>query len=323
MVHEIGHALGIGTSWFATDPLTTSLYRSFVVGAGDNSVNDTYGTAGNIFYTAQTGARAVTDVISSASRNNPSLSSTFLTKGDSTYSVAWDGYSSRNQSVSFAVSAYNEAFGTSLTAIPIENQLRAGSYGGHWDEGAHSFGDIVGPPRQYLGQTYPGALPLIDELMTPIIALSPYENPLSKITLGALADLGWGVDYSKADEYKPLTFGLRLSSTNDLMIQRNNFGIYIPSNNYFLSIRKGVTYTLKNETNRVLQVEQFDSSLGNSIVNRSSVLGPTTVTNGLSTNTLFFPTNFVSSTVNNGQVVNDYYITYVGNTGLNFYFFLE
>ena len=86
-----------------------------------------------------------------------------------------------------AVREYNAAFQTSLTAIPIENMTAGvagkygdGSYGGHWRESV-----------------------MDNELMTSLSEYAGVPMPLSRITVGAMADIGYGVDYAAADPYTP------------------------------------------------------------------------------------------------------------------------
>lgn len=63
-----------------------------------------------------------------------------------------------------------------LTGIPLTTGVGAGSDYSHWDEGTFD-----------------------TELMTPFIDFG--SNPLSRVTVGALEDLGYTVDYSQADSY--------------------------------------------------------------------------------------------------------------------------
>lgn len=66
--------------------------------------------------------------------------------------------------------------------VPVENQMGPGSSDAHWRESGLS-------------------APLRNELMSP--ALSAVFEPLSTITVGALGDLGYGVDYGAADSFEP------------------------------------------------------------------------------------------------------------------------
>jgi len=64
------------------------------------------------------------------------------------------------------------------TSVPVENagRPRDGSYGGHWRESVFD-----------------------TELMTSIAERPGVGNPMSKITVGALEDLGYQVDYTRTD----------------------------------------------------------------------------------------------------------------------------
>jgi hypothetical protein len=78
-----------------------------------------------------------------------------------------------------AVAAYDSVFNTTAASIPVENTGGAGTANSHWRETV--FGN---------------------ELMTgfynPGVA-----NPLSRITIASLADLGYTVNYAAADPYAP------------------------------------------------------------------------------------------------------------------------
>ena len=104
------------------------------------------------------------------------------------------------------MSAYNTAFNVNLSAIPVENGLGFGSIGSHWDEGFNG-GNVGNDDRKYYGSSTPGAPCLNDELMTPISEGS-YDMPCSKITLGALRDLGYIVNFSKSDTFSPLIYNI-------------------------------------------------------------------------------------------------------------------
>ncbi|MCI0458891.1 MAG: hypothetical protein L0Z62_18180, partial [Gemmataceae bacterium] len=78
-----------------------------------------------------------------------------------------------------ATAEYNALFGTSATSVPVEGRPSpVGSRDGHWRESV--FGN---------------------ELLTPYISGS--SNPLSRVTVAALADLGYTVNLSAADTYAP------------------------------------------------------------------------------------------------------------------------
>ncbi len=86
-----------------------------------------------------------------------------------------------------AVREFNTVFQTSLTAIPIENMTAGvagvygdGSYGAHWRE------SVMGP-----------------ELMTSRSEADGVPMPLSRITVAAMEDLGYMVDYAAADRFSP------------------------------------------------------------------------------------------------------------------------
>jgi hypothetical protein len=256
VIHEMGHAFGLGTSWYRK--LNTELERSFMVNAGDMSPNPVNGTLANVFYAIDRGDN---------SRTSSQPGTLIRGRGDASYTYAYNPKSSKGN-VSVAVSAYNIVYNNTLSAIPLENGMTAGSYGSHWHEGLESFSaNSTGDVRQYYGSTYPGAPALRDEMMTPQ-SEGKYDVPLSIVSLGAMEDLGWTVDYSLADNYEPLLIKVKRSTTQDaLTYKRNNFGGYIEvrKGNYFdifYSIRRGLTYTINNETGYNLELRAFNNAVG-------------------------------------------------------------
>jgi hypothetical protein len=77
-----------------------------------------------------------------------------------------------------ATAAYNAIFGRNETGVPVENSGGAGTRDGHWREA--TFGN---------------------EIMTGY--LNGGTNPLSRVTVAALADMGYTVNLAAADAYTP------------------------------------------------------------------------------------------------------------------------
>ena len=77
-----------------------------------------------------------------------------------------------------ATAQYNAIFGRNENGVPVENSGGAGTADSHWRE------NILG-----------------NEVMTGYV--NSGANPLSRITIGSLADLGYQVNYSAADNYAP------------------------------------------------------------------------------------------------------------------------
>ncbi|HEY2416219.1 MAG TPA: pre-peptidase C-terminal domain-containing protein [Pirellulaceae bacterium] len=75
-----------------------------------------------------------------------------------------------------AVAEYNTIFGTAATGVPVDNSDLEGTADAHWDE------SILG-----------------NELMTGFLNVG--DNPLSKITVASMADLGYTVNLNAADPY--------------------------------------------------------------------------------------------------------------------------
>jgi hypothetical protein len=77
-----------------------------------------------------------------------------------------------------AVAAYNAIFGTSVPGVPVENSGGSGTRDAHWREGAFH-----------------------NEIMTGYINAG--ANPMSRVTIASLADLGYTVNFAAADLYSP------------------------------------------------------------------------------------------------------------------------
>jgi hypothetical protein len=89
-----------------------------------------------------------------------------------------------------ATAQYNASFGTHASSVPVEGGGGAGTEDSHWRESTFD-----------------------NELMTGY--LNGGTNPLSKITVGAMADLGYAVSYSAADPYtRPASSSLLSSNTS-------------------------------------------------------------------------------------------------------------
>ena len=248
-LHEIGHCLGIGTNWFAIDSTTapTNLSRSYIVGAGDNSTNPLgLGATKNLFYSCSAlgGTRTSSDYGSSTT-----IDATTYYIGDASFQAARDCCSSlRGDSV--AVSAYNTAFNLALTALPIENGRGFGSIASHWDEGYNTDSSYGSDNRNYYGNVYPGAPGLNDELMTPQ-SEGAYDQPLSRITLGSLMDLGYQVNINLADTYQPLVFNIYSNGSGqplDIGFYGNTYrvaGKVTSNSGKPITCKRGLTYTFK------------------------------------------------------------------------------
>lgn len=86
-----------------------------------------------------------------------------------------------------------------LTAIPIEDDGGSGTAGGHIEEGDATFSGGQSYNNRIIDGLLHGGLE--DELMTGWSEDAPDVMPLSRITIGILNDMGYGVDYTKADTY--------------------------------------------------------------------------------------------------------------------------
>jgi Raf kinase inhibitor-like YbhB/YbcL family protein len=268
-LHEIGHALGLGTTWWfdASAGTVPIILRNFYTGAGDTSPNTLYGsTSANIFYTNLNTGATLTRNTNLGRKTYFADSNIWAYKGDAAFSAAhYYLFNAAGSSpfiipttLSKAVTEYNTAFGINLTAIPVENGGGIGSFGGHWDEGTsiseatgnisdgNKFGNDI---RNYFGSTpAPG---LGNELMTPQSESQGVYMPLSKITLGALEDIGYKVSYTAADVYMPRNYVIKfINSTSNLKVgfYNNNINTDILTDGWngvdglSIKIRRGVSY---------------------------------------------------------------------------------
>ncbi|MDR9395555.1 MAG: pre-peptidase C-terminal domain-containing protein, partial [Roseovarius sp.] len=93
-----------------------------------------------------------------------------------------------------ALNEYRTLADPSATSVPVEDDGGRGTAGGHWEESIFT-----------------------NELMTGFIDSPP--NPLSRLTIGALEDLGYGVNYAVADDFTLASAtsasALSASSTDD------------------------------------------------------------------------------------------------------------
>ena len=89
-----------------------------------------------------------------------------------------------------AVREYNAVFGTTRNDMPVENTAIQGTYGLHWNEA------IMGA-----------------ELMTSAVDYG-VKCPFSRITIGAMQDLGYVVNYDAADAYAAYRFEEWLQSAD-------------------------------------------------------------------------------------------------------------
>jgi len=136
--------------------------------------------------------------------------------------------------------------------------------------------------RTYYGNATPGAPCLNDELMTPISEGS-YDMPCSKITLGALADLGYTVDMNRAEIFIPLIYNVYFNSTNmpfDIGFYGNTYRVSGKSVALNMGkdiiLKRGMTYSFVRgnfTTNHPLYIVTVEGDTGSPPVSR--------ITNGI------------------------------------------
>ena len=88
-------------------------------------------------------------------------------------------------------SYYPDISSNDFIGIPIEDDGGAGTAGAHSEESETRILD---------GNSHPA---LGTELMTGAAESGTTTMPLSRISIGMLEDIGYGVDYSKADDFNP------------------------------------------------------------------------------------------------------------------------
>src|SRR4029078_10797344 len=107
-----------------------------------------------------------------------------------------------------ATAQYNQIYGTNASGVPVEATGGAGTRDSHWR-------DTVFTNELMTGWAGPGT-----------------NLPLSRITVGSLADIGYTVNYAAADAFTPTAAGLsagRSASSSSLAATRS-FGILAAEN---------------------------------------------------------------------------------------------
>lgn len=168
---------------------------------------------------------------------------------------------------------------TGCSSVPLELDGGSGTACSHWDE-------------ECLG----------DELMTGFIG-NATKATLSTITIGSLADIGYDVDYSKADTYTSLNVNraCRCNGVNrqldeyTTMSDSNNNDFYRTSNHHRQLSEEG----LKIATNYGLPILQKNMKF-HSLISSSNIFSSSR-----------------SSSVNNNQAQQ---LTYVGHLGIKVYY---
>jgi hypothetical protein len=111
-----------------------------------------------------------------------------------------------------ATAQYNQIFGTNARGVPVEATGGPGTADSHWRETVFT-----------------------NELMTGWAG--PGTNlPLSRVTIGSLADLGYTVNYAAADPYMPTAAGLAAGrSASSSLAGARSFGILAGENGVSVS----------------------------------------------------------------------------------------
>ena len=132
--------------------------------------------------------------------------------------------------------------------IPIENDGGQGTSNGHPEEGDLFINDVhVSQDNRYINNLkYP---PLKEELMTGWMDI---PAPLSKITIGFLEDIGFGVNYQDSDVYNPLNIELNFPT-----IKQNTWEL--PDNNSYSSNEFKQLIKLPEVDNKNIKILIIDS----------------------------------------------------------------
>lgn len=215
--HQLCHCLGFGTMWYVRN-YKGKLIRSFIVGANDTSANTYRTNRLNLFYTTQS---------QNVNRDAQSDLAVFLGDdinitrvGDAKYIEPYNNESFKGGFTSRAVASFNNCFNTNVSAIPLESNGKEDTIGCHWDEGYTYNVDnkmFVGSSRKYYGMPIQGVSN--DLMSTSLNTFKP--SPVSDVTLGAMHDLGYAVNFSNSEQVKPLTYTLNCTNINSLQVTVN------------------------------------------------------------------------------------------------------
>jgi hypothetical protein len=150
-----------------------------------------------------------------------------------------------------AVREYNAIFNlTNNSIIPIEDDGGSGTAGGHLEEGIEP------------GVSHASILPGLDqELMTGYSESNKGGQPLSKITVGLLEDIGFSVNYNNADTFIPQDGGY-LNDDETLVI---TFDTYSSSYTFSPTLTQGlIEIDLIDNYGQYIQIpNNFDISVTN------------------------------------------------------------
>jgi hypothetical protein len=271
ILHEIGHTLGLGTMWHYYDaayndptygPQPALIYRSLIVGAGDTATTTlNLGPSANFFYSTTNINRTELDT-----GKHTTIGTNSANIGDADYTDAFNGFSDVT-GPSKAVNEYAAAYDFNLTAIPVENGRGFGSIGSHFEEGWNSDATYGTDDRTYYGNSAPGAPGLEDELMTPQSEGNGIDLVPSRITFGALEDLGYTVNYDMATDYQPLLHRvvyngnpneqLRINKYTHSSEHQGQLGANENSNSFYgtwVNLKRGLTYQFKVESSSPIKL---------------------------------------------------------------------
>jgi hypothetical protein len=142
-----------------------------------------------------------------------------------------------------ALREYNRAFGLSGASIPVENRKTTptgtttgapgdGSYAIHWRESV-----------------------VTNEVMTSVVESAGVAMPLSGMTIGAMQDIGYQVNYSAADTFSPLVASPTWS-ISDVSIVEGSTGVRTAF--FFLTLR--LPQTLPTNGNYAVSVSFRDGT---------------------------------------------------------------
>ena len=122
---------------------------------------------------------------------------------DSTTKYYYTGTNAFNQYKSYL---YGDALEL-IVGIPIEDNGGSGTVEVHPEEGLEN--TLSSDTRYINGIFHPG---LNDELMTGWMEGSPTDTPISRVTLGFLADMGYIIDYNDAESFSIIYTSMSFST---------------------------------------------------------------------------------------------------------------
>ncbi len=175
------------------------------------------------------------------------------------FSTALPDLAGTNYSGAKAIEKFNEATGLTLSPLPFEDTGSAGdgTYGVHWEEDGDN-----------------GKYAFENELMTGISEGGSIGEPLSAVTVGALEDAGYEVDYGAADPWTGTNTGSGPAGGMAIGSVESVKGAIQGLANYRAQIGAQLSYT--NKVNSALTIEKENMMQASSRIKDVDIASETT-----------------------------------------------